>query len=53
MNYECSIENMGRMKKDIFSSDPATAVFAAGPGCRQESKRSNSELATGYAGLST
>ena len=51
MNYECSIQNMGRMKKDIFSSDPATAAFATGSGCRQESKRNNRELATGYAGL--
>ena len=51
MNYERSIQKMGRMKKYIFSSDPATAVFAAGSGFRQESKRNNMELATGYAGL--
>ena len=51
MNYERSIQKMGWMKKYIFSSDPATAGFAAGSGCRQESKRNNRELATGYAGL--
>lgn len=51
MNYECSIQNMGRMKKYIFSSDPATAGFATGSGCRQESKLNNREPATGYAGL--
>ena len=51
MNYECSIQKMGRMKKYIFSSDPATAGFATGSGCRQESKRNNREPATGYAGL--
>ena len=53
MNYERSIQKMGWMKKDIFSSDPETAGFAVGSGCRQESKRNNRELATGYAGFST
>ena len=43
MNYERSIQKLGWMKKYIFSSDSATAVFAAGSGCRQESKR-NKEL---------